>query len=126
MALLRNLLFCVNGLLLLNCDGAAVEPVELTRVQSFMQDPEALVRGEALFLGTCAELCHVMTPEQNGALTLFDCEWRYGESDDELFAIITNGIPDTRMVGFGNNFPQGDDDKWKIIAFLRANQQPCG
>jgi hypothetical protein len=29
------------------------------------------------------------------------------------------------MVGFGSNFPEGEDDLWKIIAYLRVNQQPC-
>ena len=29
------------------------------------------------------------------------------------------------MVGFGNNFPGGQDDLWKIIAYLRTEQQDC-
>jgi hypothetical protein len=30
------------------------------------------------------------------------------------------------MVGFGSNFPEGEDDLWKLIAYLRVNQQACG
>lgn len=107
------------------CDEEESSPVELTDVQAFMQDPTALARGEALFIGSCAGYCHSLTPEETDASYLFDCEWDHGSSDDEIFAVMSNGIPDTRMVGFGDNFPRGDEDKWRIIAYLRANQQPC-
>lgn len=91
-----------------------------------MQDPVALVRGEALFEGSCAGFCHSRSPaEETDASFLFDCEWVHGAGDDEIYTVMTDGIPDTRMVGFGDNFPDGDDDKWRIIAFLRANQQSC-
>jgi mono/diheme cytochrome c family protein len=121
-----GVLICVFGLGLIACsDGGGGEPAELTVVQGFMADPVALERGEALFVGTCAGYCHTLTPEDTDALFLFDCEWKHGGADEEIFNTVTVGIPDTRMVGFGSNFPQGDDDLWKIIAFLRTNQQPC-
>ena len=121
--MVRILLVSLAGLLS-GCDGGAAVPADSNLVQSLARDPEALARGKALYLGTCAALCHGLPSDADAFL--FDCEWSHGGSDDEIFAVITNGIPDTRMVGFGNNFPEGDDDKWKIIAFLRANQQPCG
>ena len=49
-----------------------------------------------------------------------------GNSDQEIFATVTTGVPATRMVGFGSNFPEGEDDLWKLIAYLRVNQQACG
>ena len=123
-ALSKTLGISVLGVLLVSCDSG-VEPDELTLVGSLMEDPTALQRGEALFRGTCAGFCHGLTPEQSESAYLFDCEWIHGGSDEEIFAVISNGIPDTRMVGFGDNFPEGDGDKWKLIAYLRANQQPC-
>ena len=39
--------------------------------------------------------------------------------------MITNGVLGTRMVGFGSNFPEGDNDLWKVIAYIRSNQQAC-
>ena len=67
-----------------------------------------------------------MEPEEGlDASFLFDCQWRNGSSDQEIFDIVTNGVTGTRMVGFGSNFPEGDDDLWKVIAYLRSNQQAC-
>ena len=122
---LRVLLSVFVALTISACNDSESDPVELTHVQAVMQDSTALARGEALFLGTCAGYCHSLTPEQTDASYLFDCEWDYGSSDEEIFAVMSDGIPDTRMVGFGDNFPEGDEDKWRIIAFMRANQQSC-
>jgi len=112
-------------LAIIACSDEEIKTVELTFVEAFMRDQTALARGQALFQGTCAGYCHTLTPEETDASFLFDCEWDYGGSDDEIFAIMTDGIPDTRMVGFGDNFPGGDEDKWRIIAYLRANQLSC-
>ena len=100
-------------------------PQELAVVQTFMQDQEALNRGRGLFIGACAGYWHISTPEATVAVFLFDSEWKHGSSDQEIFDTVTIGVPNTRMVGFGSNFPEGDDDLWKIIAYLRVNQQPC-
>jgi hypothetical protein len=34
-------------------------------------------------------------------------------------------VPNTRMVGFGSGFPQGDDDVWRVIAFLKSKREGC-
>lgn len=127
-AILKSALPGLAGLLLVMCNDQAGQSVELTGVQAYLQDQESLARGEALFLGSCAGFCHQLVPEPTettDASYLFDCEWLHGSSDDELFDIISKGIPNTRMVGFGDNFPEGDEDKWKLIAFLRSRQEPC-
>ena len=100
-------------------------PTESTVVEGFMADAAAVARGDALFEGSCAGFCHTQEPTDTDALFLFDCDWKHGGTDQEIFDIVTIGVPNTRMVGFGSNFPEGDDDLWKIIAFLRSNQQPC-
>ena len=105
--------------------AAAAAPTEETVVEGFMQDASALARGEALFEGSCAGFCHNLEQSASDAPSLFDCEWKHGGADQEIFDIVTVGVPNTRMVGFGSNFPQGDDDLWKIIAYLRINQQAC-
>ncbi len=111
--------------LLIACSEEVAGPAELTTVQAFMTDPAAIERGQALFLGSCSTYCHTLLPADTDALFLFDCEWKHGGEDQEIFDLVTTGVPDTRMVGFGSNFPEGDDDLWKIIAYLRANQLPC-
>lgn len=117
-------------LALLAACGAEPEPVELTVVQQYMNDDLALLRGEAIYAGSCASFCHGLTPEIAGeefgsAANLFDCEWKYGGTDEEIFNTVVAGVTGTGMVGFGSNFPEGDDDLWKLIAFLRSKQVPC-
>ncbi|MBL4819677.1 MAG: c-type cytochrome [Gammaproteobacteria bacterium] len=123
----RSMLFVISTSLLFACSdggesGGSAEP---SRVQAFMADPAAVERGEALFIGTCAGYCHTLTRTDTDALFLFDCQWKHGGKDEEIFNTVTVGIPNTRMVGFGANFPEGEDDLWKIIAYLKTNQEPC-
>lgn len=115
--------------LLVSC-GTPSEDTELTVVQQYMADEQALLRGQAIYAGSCANFCHGLTPELaavefDDTANLFDCQWQYGATDEEIFDSVINGIPGTRMVGFGSNFPEGDDDLWKVIAFLRVNQSEC-
>ncbi|MEX2469021.1 MAG: cytochrome c [Pseudohongiellaceae bacterium] len=98
-------------------------PQELTAVEYYQLDPTAVARGEAIYAGSCANFCHAV--EDDEAANLFDCEWVHGSSDEELHGIITEGIANTRMVGFGSNFPDGDNDVWRLIAFIRQNQPQC-
>ena len=111
---------------LLGCSGEESMTAEKTLVETFSADPQALGRGRALFQGSCAGQCHGMEGvEIVEAENLFDCIWQYGETDQEIFNVVTEGIPNTQMVGFGSNFPEGDNDLWKIIAFVRFKQEPC-
>ena len=92
---------------------------------ALLADADAVSRGRSLFVGTCAGYCHKLTPERVDAVYLFDCEWKHGGSDREIFNTVTNGVPNTRMVGFGSNFPEGESDLWRIIAFLKSNRDSC-
>lgn len=98
-------------------------PQELTAVEYYQLDPIEVARGEAIYEGSCANFCHAV--EGDEAANLFDCEWVHGSSDEELHSIITEGIANTRMVGFGANFPDGGNDVWRLIAFIRQNQSQC-
>ncbi len=86
-------------------------------------DPAAIARGEALFTGTCGAYCHKRTPSNTDALFLFDCEWKHGSTDDDIFKVISEGVEGTRMVAFGGAFPEGDKDTRAIIAYLRSASQ---
>lgn len=124
----RVLIFFAAVLTLVACSEQPIEPhvADTAEVQAFMADPIALARGQAIFEGSCASFCHTMESEEElDASFLFDCQWNHGSSDQDLFNTVTNGVIGTRMVGFGSNFPEGDDDLWKVIAYLRSNQQAC-
>ncbi len=96
-------------------------------VAGHRNDPAALRRGQELFLGSCVSFCHnpIEEPDVADALFLFDCRWKHSADNAEIFRVIKEGIPETRMVGFGDNFPEGDDDVWKIIAWIRHSQDNC-
>tara|TARA_B110000196_G_scaffold316324_1_gene327474 strand:+ start:1194 stop:1568 length:375 start_codon:yes stop_codon:yes gene_type:complete len=108
------------------CSEQPVEPkfADTAEVQAFMVDAAAVARGEAIFQGSCASFCHTVELEPEASF-LFDCQWNHGSSDQDIFNTITSGVANTRMVGFGSNFPEGDDDLWKVVAYLRSNQQAC-
>ena len=86
-------------------------------------DPAVIARGEALFTGTCGAYCHKMTPGNTDALFLFDCDWKHGAADDDIFKVINEGVEGSRMVAFGGAFPEGDKDARAIIAYLRSATQ---
>jgi mono/diheme cytochrome c family protein len=96
-----------------------------SKADGFLSDPVAVQRGRSIFVGTCAGYCHKLTPEPTDAVYLFDCEWKHGGTDQQIFNTVTNGVPDTRMIAFGSNFPEGEDDLWKVIAFLKSNRTEC-
>lgn len=123
------LLIPIISSVLLSCTQEPVteaEPVtELTAVQNFMASPEAVARGKALFIGSCVDYCHTLEPADTDATFLFGCEWLQSREDAAIAETIRSGIPNTRMLGFGYNFPDNENDIWKLIAFLRSNQTPC-
>ena len=105
--------------------AACSQQPQETPADRFVKDPDAVKRGKGLFVGTCAAYCHSLKKDNRDAPYLFDCEWLHGGTDAEIHNTIVNGVPGTRMVGFGNGFPQGDDDVWRVVAFLKSNREAC-
>ncbi len=91
----------------------------------FVKDPKALARGKAIFTGTCGAYCHSTRKDNRDAPYLFDCHWLHGGSDEQIHATIANGVPGTRMIGFGGKMPQGDDDIWRVVAYLKTRRESC-
>lgn len=122
--MVRVLIYLAAVMTLIACSEQPVDPelADTAEVQAFMADAAAVARGQAIFDGSCASFCHANELE---ASFLFDCQWNQGSRDQDIFNTITSGVANTRMVGFGSNFPEGDDDLWKVIAYLRSNQQAC-
>ena len=109
--------------LLLALCAAACQPE--SPADAFRADQQALQRGKALFVGTCAGYCHSPTVER-AAPNLFDCTWQNGTGgDQDLFDIIASGVPDTAMIGFKGKLPQGDDDIWRLVAYISTNRADC-
>jgi mono/diheme cytochrome c family protein len=111
---------------LLALGACGEQPALASRADSFVGDDAAIQRGRLIFAGTCAGYCHKLSSERSDAPYLFDCEWVHGGSDQAIYNTVSQGVPGTRMIAFGENFPEGSDDLWKIIAYLKVNRQSCG
>ena len=118
--------FCLAlfGLIFLGACGEL--PSTESRADSYLGDDVAIQRGRLIFAGTCAGYCHKLSSERSDAPYLFDCEWAHGGTDQDIYNTISKGVAGTRMIAFGENFPEGSDDLWKIIAYLKVNRQSCG
>ena len=101
--------------------GAPPSPAD-----AFHADPAALTRGRQLFTGVCAGYCHGLSPGPRDAPYLFDCAWLHGGRDADLFRVISEGVPETPMIAFGGQLPEGDDDIWRLVAYIgSAGSQNC-
>jgi len=103
------------------CAKSAPESAPASPAVAFARDPAAVKRGKSLYIGTCGAYCHSMHDGARGDVPdLFDCAWKNGASDEQIFLVISNGVPGTRMVGYKGVLPDGDTDIWKLVAFLRV------
>ena len=88
----------------------------------FAGDVAAIEEGRGLLEAVCAGYCHsIEEGESTDAPDLFDCEWWHGDTDADLFKVIRDGVPNTRMQSFGGQFL--DDDLWRLIAAIRAGSR---
>ncbi len=103
--------------LALACAGAVREPA--SPATALARDPQALERGRKLFTGTCAGYCHAAAGRGLGnAPDLLDCEWRHGDGDEQILAVMRAGVPGTAMLGFAGRLP--DEDLLRVLAYLRS------
>ena len=85
--------------------------------------PQRLERGKSIYDSTCAP-CHGATGEGNGPVAfalkppprnLVKDPFKAGDRVEQIFATITNGLPNTKMVGY----PQiGEDDRWGVAYYV--------
>ncbi len=112
----------------LACAGSVLAQPGQRAGNPFAGDSAAIAEGRNLLAAVCGGYCHAtLEGETTDAPDLFDCEWWHGDAadnDDDLFAVIRDGVPDTRMQGFGGILP--DDDIWRLIAAIRAGSRCAG
>lgn len=101
-------------------EGAADSPVA-----AYLDDPAAITAGRRMFRAVCTGYCHSTTPGvTKDAPNLFDCDSDHGDTDADLYRVITQGVPDTEMLPFEGKIPE--DTIWKVIAYVRSNSNDCG
>jgi mono/diheme cytochrome c family protein len=60
-----------------------------------------------------------LAPKNPSPADLTDAEWKFGSSDGEIFAIISNGVGgDSEMKGFRSEMTP--TDMWNIVNFIRS------
>ena len=89
----------------------------------FANDPKAAKAGEYEFRINCA-LCHGLGAHGGGrGPDLTRAQKKHVHSDEEMFQVISNGIPGTVMPANGTN-GQGvgmtDEEIWQIITYIRS------
>ena len=94
-------------------------------VARYAKDPAAVERGRLIFIGSCGGYCHDLHGAERAAPSLFDCTWKHGGSDEEIFHTISEGVPGTQMPPWKNGLPGGAEDIWKVVAYLRS-ASTCG
>ena len=88
--------------------------------------PNSINKGRQAFMKACRH-CHgpkglgdgPLAPKNPSPADLTDAEWKYGSSDGEIFAIISNGVGgDSEMKGVRSEMTA--TDMWNIVNFLRS------
>jgi mono/diheme cytochrome c family protein len=88
--------------------------------------PQSIASGKALFAKNC-RFCHGEDAKGNGPQApegthppdLTDDKWDHGSSDEEIFAVIKDGIgPKYDMKG--NNSKMTPQEMWNIVNYLRS------
>ena len=94
-------------------------------VAAYLDDPAAITAGRRMFRAVCTGYCHSTTPGvTKDAPNLFDCNWDHGNTDADLYRVITDGVPNTEMLPFDGKIPE--DTIWQVIAYVRSNSMDCG
>jgi len=113
---------CSSALIVCTVLGLTASPLraESPGQNPFNGNPQAIKEGKTSFEMICAGYCHVTesSTRPGQCPSLFDCEWKTGAKDADIFRVLSDGVPKTQMIGFKGRLP--DEMLWKIIAYLRA------
>lgn len=89
-------------------------------------DEASLAVGAKLFKRTCAP-CHGKEGKGDGPAAagikppprdLTTAPLIQGESDQDIFNTISNGVPKSGMAGFAKQLKE--EDRWKIVSFVKT------
>ena len=87
--------------------------------------PRVLERGKSVYASACAA-CHGATGQGDGPVAfavkppprnLAKDPFKAGDSVEQIYATITNGLPNTRMVGYPQIKPA---DRWALAHYVRS------
>jgi aldose sugar dehydrogenase len=71
----------------------------------------------ALYTERCAA-CHGTETASGRAPNLFDDTWARVKNDEDMVAVIANGVPQTEMIPFKDSL--NDQQIWSLVAYIRT------
>ena len=80
-------------------------------------DTKVLEEGQALFRGLCSG-CHGGTGRGGKGPDLTDDRWIHGSRDDDITAVIRNGVPKTTMKKLGESLK--DEQIRTLVVYIRS------
>src|SRR5213080_4953680 len=83
----------------------------------FKNDSQAAEAGRGAFRIYCAP-CHGIRAEGGRGPDLTRGVYTAGETDADLFNVISNGVPGTEMPSFSLGL--GDENTWRVVSYLRS------
>src|SRR2546427_362061 len=83
----------------------------------FQNDPQAAEAGRGAFRIYCSP-CHGIRAEGGRGPDLTRGVYSAGETDADLFNVISNGVPGTEMPSFSLGL--GDENTWRVVSYLRS------
>lgn len=84
-------------------------------------NPSAMATGRQLFLRYNCYGCHGGRAGGGMGPSLRDSVWKYGSSDTQIFATITEGRP-VGMPAWGGRIPE--DQIWQLVSYIRSLRTP--
>lgn len=96
---------------------SAVCAAQPALMNPFANDPQAAEIGRVMFRGSCA-LCHGIHGEGGRGPDLTLGSYSVGDSDADLYKVISGGSAGTEMPAFGGNLESGD--LWRLVTYLRT------
>lgn len=93
--------------------------------------PDSVVAGRGVYVARCGS-CHGDAGKGDGKAgsrgmdpkpaNLTDATWKHGSSDGDLFAVISDGVPETAMVAFSKKGMTANDI-WNVVNYLKTLRQ---
>jgi|GEM_PF-1136603 len=80
-------------------------------------DERSIEKGRDIFNRHCA-FCHSKLVKKGDILDLTDDLWIHGDTDGEIFMVISEGIPDTQMRSFKDEL--SSESIWHIVNYLKS------
>ena len=88
--------------------------------------PASIATGKKLYDGQCAS-CHGTAGKGDGKAgallkptpsDLTDTDWKHGQTDGDIFAVIRDGAKQTGMRAYGSRIPT--NDIWNLVNYVRS------